>query len=217
VNQIISLAAVLSLVVLSGCSESQDSAEKTQAPANSTADPHAGMSGNIAPTGSGPSSMAEGNQGNVKQVLQAGGYTYVEVATTGKGDVWVATNKTDAKTGDNVAWKDGAVMTNFKSKILDREFSQVMFVSGLISPSQLPKAPPGVVGVVVSTETAGGYTYIEVDTEKGRQWLAVSARPVENGTRISWSGGAMMRNFHSKALNRDFDQILFVSQIKNIG
>lgn len=211
-------AIILGVVLASsGCNdpgqtEASAPAAVPQAAA-SQEDPHANMTSRDAPTGQDGTMMAGSNQGAVVQVIDAGSYTYVEV-NTGAGNVWVAGNKTDVKVGDKVAWKDGAVMRNFTSKVLNRQFESVMFVSALISPDALPKASHG---VIVSVESAGGYSYIEVDTESGRHWLAVTERPLKQGSRIEWADGMVMRDFPSKALKRTFDAIMFVGDIKVVG
>lgn len=73
---------------------------------------------------------APANVGEVKSVINGGGYTYLEVL---KGDkaVWVAAPETAAKAGDKVSWSDGMVMTNFTSSSLNRKFDEIIFTSGV--------------------------------------------------------------------------------------
>lgn len=57
------------------------------------------------------------------------------------------------------------------------------------------------------------YTYIHAN-EKGKQyWLAVTSTPAEKGKTYYFSQWMEMTDFHSKELNRDFDQILFVGDL----
>ncbi|MBW7847338.1 MAG: hypothetical protein H3C41_04550 [Bacteroidales bacterium] len=57
------------------------------------------------------------------------------------------------------------------------------------------------------------YTYIHAN-EKGKQyWLAVTSTPTEKGKTYYFSQWMEMTDFHSKELNRDFDQILFVGDL----
>lgn len=68
------------------------------------------------------------NKGKVLSVVDTGMYTYIELSR-GKEKVWIAVTAMPVKKGDTVAYADGAVMTNFYSKTLNRTFPQVVFVS----------------------------------------------------------------------------------------
>lgn len=188
---------------------------ETQPRATSVADggdPHAGLNMRLtqAPTGAGSPRLRGGGTGRVKQVLQAGNYTYVEV-DTGKASLWMASNPSKVKTGDKIAWRDGAIMHNFHSKALKRDFKQIMFVSEFVSPNLLPK-PKG--GVVLSRQDAAGYTYLEIDTGNGREWVALPTTNVNVGEKVHWLGGSRMHDFHSSSLNRDFDSIWFINRLE---
>ena len=71
----------------------------------------------------------------------------------------------------------------------------------------------GNTGQVLSVVQVPGYTYIEVRNNGRSLWLAGNPVEVAEGDVISWSDSAMMRNFQSKALNRTFDELMFVSAI----
>ena len=71
----------------------------------------------------------------------------------------------------------------------------------------------GNTGQVLSVVQVPGYTYIEVRNNGRNLWLAGNPIEVSEGAVISWSDSAMMRNFQSKALNRTFDELMFVSAI----
>lgn len=66
----------------------------------------------------------------VKEVLQAGEYTYVN-GTVGDKDQWFAVPAIDAKVGDTYYYEGGLVMNNFKSKELNRTFEVILFLDGL--------------------------------------------------------------------------------------
>lgn len=68
------------------------------------------------------------NQGEVKSVANAAGYTYVEVNQAGT-TVWVAAPETSVKPGDKVRWDNGTVMRHFTAKSLGRTFDQIIFAS----------------------------------------------------------------------------------------
>jgi len=67
------------------------------------------------------------NQGVVASTIDTGMYTYIEVSQ-GDKTVWIAATTMEAKKGDKIGFDDGAVMTNFFSKTLNRTFPQVIFV-----------------------------------------------------------------------------------------
>jgi hypothetical protein len=69
-------------------------------------------------------------------------------------------------------------------------------------------------GTVIYTKTAGNYTYIKLYEEGKEVWLATSSIKVSAGDRIEYIGGVLMKNFHSKAMNKTFDSILLVTRIK---
>lgn len=200
---------------LSGCSDDQADKQAKEAekqPAKAAAnDPHANVNMQAAMAPKAAPMMSGNGQGVVKSVTQAGSYTYVELESA-ENPFWIAVNHTEVKPGDEVAWRDGAVMANFKSKMLDRTFPEIMFVSQLLpAGAQVETAAP--MGVVVSVQTSAGYTYAELDTEKGKTWLALPNAELKEGNRVRWNGGSEMRNFYSKSLNKTFDSIWFISAV----
>jgi len=66
-------------------------------------------------------------------------------------------------------------------------------------------------GTVVETFDSGGYTYIQLDTGTGKIWAAVGQTKVTAGDTISLQNGPVMRDFHSKSLDRTFPEIIFSS------
>lgn len=68
------------------------------------------------------------NKGKVLEVMDASIYTYMQVSSD-KGPVWIAASKTSSVTkGATISYPDGAVMTNFTSKSLNRTFDKIIFV-----------------------------------------------------------------------------------------
>lgn len=68
-------------------------------------------------------------------------------------------------------------------------------------------------GKVLETMNAGGYTYLLVSDAGKERWVAVNQIDVKPEDFVRYSEGMLMDNFHSKALDRTFDEILFVSNI----
>lgn len=69
--------------------------------------------------------------GEVISVQEAIGYIYLEIQTE-TGIVWVAAPTADIKAGDQVEWSGASLMRNFSSKTLDRSFSEIYFVAGVV-------------------------------------------------------------------------------------
>ena len=67
----------------------------------------------------------------------------------------------------------------------------------------------GLSGKVVETMDGGGYTYVLLEQGGKQTWAAIPATKVAVGDELKLAGGAEMPGFHSKALNRTFDMIIF--------
>lgn len=66
---------------------------------------------------------------------------------------------------------------------------------------------------VLETMNGGGYTYAKVDEGGNVYWIAGPQSIITVGSKISFLEQMVMTDFTSKALNKTFDQILFVSAI----
>lgn len=69
--------------------------------------------------------------------------------------------------------------------------------------------------VVEETMSSGGYTYMKVQEGNDSYWIAMTKRDVKRGDKVSYQGQGLMKNFHSKTLNRTFETILFAGDIEN--
>ncbi len=68
-------------------------------------------------------------------------------------------------------------------------------------------------GKVVETMEVASYTYVKFKTGDKNLWLATSKLDVKKGDLVSFEGGQLMHKFHSKSLNRTFDEIYFVNDV----
>lgn len=66
-----------------------------------------------------------------------------------------------------------------------------------------------ITGKVVETMNAGGYTYVCLEKDGKKTWVAVQEMKVTVGSKMSFLPGEVMRNFASKSLDRTFDAIVF--------
>ena len=64
-------------------------------------------------------------------------------------------------------------------------------------------------GKVVETMNSGGYTYVCLQKQGKKTWVAVPEMKVSVGQELALQPGAEMTNFPSKTLNRTFDRIIF--------
>jgi hypothetical protein len=70
-------------------------------------------------------------------------------------------------------------------------------------------AGPSLSGKVVKTMNAGGYTYVLLEKNGKKTWVAVPEMKVSVGQQMAFQPGQEMKNFTSKTLNRTFDSIIF--------
>jgi hypothetical protein len=80
-------------------------------------------------------------------------------------------------------------------------------------PQQNAAAPDAsiVTGNTIETFDAGGFTYVQIAMPKDSIWAAGPLTPIKKGDKVSFSRNMLMKNFHSKTLNRDFESIYFVN------
>ena len=69
-------------------------------------------------------------------------------------------------------------------------------------------------GTVIEAVGAAGYTYLRVETGHGEKWLAAPELEVAPGDRVSWPRGTPMRGWHSETLDRTWDVVDFVGEIR---
>lgn len=64
-------------------------------------------------------------------------------------------------------------------------------------------------GKVVETMNAAGYTYISLENNGKKTWVALPRTEVKVGQQVTCQPGMVMKNFTSKTLNRTFASIIF--------
>jgi hypothetical protein len=69
-------------------------------------------------------------------------------------------------------------------------------------------------GKVVETMNAGGYTYVYVDTGEEKMWAAAPETKVTLGETVAFAPGMEMRDFRSEKLDRTFDVVYFVPELR---
>lgn len=69
--------------------------------------------------------------------------------------------------------------------------------------------------VIVEFVNAETYTYLNVDENGKKYWMAVPNRVVKIGDTYYYDGGMLMKDFESKTLNKKFDEIIFAEGIRS--
>jgi len=82
-----------------------------------------------------------------------------------------------------------------------------------LKPIEIP-AGVGHKGKVVETMNAAGYTYVQVEENGQKLWIAVMETKVNAGDIVEFPDSPPMINFKSKALNRTFDKIIFAPGLR---
>lgn len=151
------------------------------------------------------------NTGIVLSVTSSGGYSYIEVDINGEV-YWIATGISNISTGEKIAWNGHVIMSNFQSKSLNRVFEQILFVDRVLPESSMVSNKQQ--GTVIEIMDSAGYSYIHVDVNGKKIWLAAPTTKLDKGQMIQWNSGEPMQNFSSKSLQRNFEEIFFVSRVE---
>ena len=69
-------------------------------------------------------------------------------------------------------------------------------------------------GKVLETTNSGGYTYVFLEKNGKRTWVAIPETTVKAGQELTCQSGTEMKNFRSNTLNRTFESIYFSSGIR---
>ena len=80
-------------------------------------------------------------------------------------------------------------------------------VTGSSGPSYADDQP--LKGKVIESMDSGGYTYVQIENNGVKTWVAVPRTKVVAGQDITFAPGTEMGNFESKTLKRKFDSIIF--------
>jgi len=105
-----------------------------------------------------------------------------------------------------------ASCTNSNNQSTKKETCEPPVMKQTKNPQSIPS---GFTGKVIETISTAGYTYIQVDTGTEKIWAAAPEFKIEKGETVIVPEGMPMKNYQSKTLNRTFDLVWFVSNIKS--
>jgi hypothetical protein len=151
--------------------------------------------------------------GVVKETMDGGGYTFV-LLDLGDREIWVAGPETKLGLGEALALPDTMNMGQFTASSLDRTFDVLYFTSDFGGQAPLEVSSMEFQGTVKETMNAAGYTYALVEADGTSIWLAGPETVLSIGQSVVWNGGMAMTGFHSNTLDRTFETIYFVEDIK---
>ncbi len=79
-----------------------------------------------------------------------------------------------------------------------------------------PAVPAGnsLSGKVMETMNSGGYTYVLIENNGAKTWVAGPQTTVKVGQQVTCQPGGEMKNFTSKTLHRTFESIIFSGGIQ---
>ncbi len=98
---------------------------------------HAGASAEPAIRGTADTGeLKEPHKGKVVQIINSGGYTYVQLKKKSGEKIWIAVPDAQIEVGSQQTFNPGMLMTNFQSKTLNRTFDQIYF-------TDMPAPPKG--------------------------------------------------------------------------
>ncbi len=80
--------------------------------------------------------LKEPHKGKVVQIINSGGYTYVQLKKKSGEKIWLAVPDAKIEVGSQQTFNPGMLMTNFPSKTLNRTFEKIYF-------TEMPEPPKG--------------------------------------------------------------------------
>lgn len=152
-----------------------------------------------------PAAPAEPHKGKVLQVINGGGYTFVELREKDGKKVWIAVTAAEIAVGSQQTFNPGIVMRGFESKTLKRVFDEIIFTELVVSAKgkdkkELGAKSPGSGGTVspdvkVKVKKASGknaYTIAELYKNKAK---LNKKKVVVRGKVVKVSSNIMSKNW----------------------
>lgn len=127
-----------------------------------------------------PASQPAAFSGKVLETQDVSPYTYVRLDDGAGNEIWAAVPETQLEIGEEIALQGGVVMTNFKSKTLNRTFESIIFASGLVRGSEND--------AVQTPAVAGGSSSDAVQSEGGPHGMTSQSSGGSARAIVSFTG-----------------------------
>jgi len=82
-----------------------------------------------------------------------------------------------------------------------------------VAPMAAPAMAVGNQGKVISIMSGSGYSYLELESNNQKFWIAGTKVTAKEGDTVQFEQSVVMNGFVSKTLNKTFDQIIFASSV----
>jgi len=89
----------------------------------------------------------------------------------------------------------------------------IIAVMAMVTACGSPSGDGALTVKVKAIEQVPNYTYLLVKGKGPAYWIAVSSTEIQIGESITYQGGMLMENFHSKELNRTFEKVIFLEDL----
>ena len=152
---------IMVILVIVGCKQEEEIVDSQSAPAQPAV-----------------AARANTHKGVVKEVIQATGYTYLNVQE-GDSTIWMAVTKREIEEGATIGYTPGLEMKNFTSKDLKRTFDSIYFMDSISTGDDSVAAAPS------STDPHQAMPAMSTQTKPVVGKLEENISPVDGGISIA--------------------------------
>lgn len=178
--------------------------------------------------------LKEPHKGKVVQILNSGGYTYVQLKKKSGETIWLAVPDAKIEVGSQMTFNPGMQMVNFQSKTLNRTFDKIVFTDlpappkGAKKASEVKGKSPGSSGTVspdvkVKVKKATGknaYTISELYKNKAKldkKQVRVRGKVVKVSANIMGKNWIHLRDGSGSHATGDFNLVVTAQSVPAEG
>jgi hypothetical protein len=108
-----------------------------------------------------------------------------------------------------LAFSVGILLISFTAFAASKNESTTVAPQSLPTVTAAPQQDATLSGRVVETMDSGGYTYVQIEKNGKKTWVAVPQTEIKVGQQVTFLPGNNMGQFTSRSLKRTFDDIIF--------
>jgi len=215
---LISIAATLMLVFVSGCKADNEQANKSASnqPVVVSTGGQQGAPAQMPP-------QQPTLEGKIVETMDASGYTYVNLENAA-GNTWAAMPQTKVEVGQEIALSGGMPMTNFESKTLGRTFDTIIFSGGIVkqggaaAPGTTASLPPGHESFSDAMQgEAGAATPQSMGTPSGGSTAAVTAAEDVKVEKAEGENAYSVGEIFAKRQDLDKQKVLIRAKVVKVS